>query len=323
MFSLTFKEITPYLFSRAGLDRSSHRNLSSLFNKISTYFKSNSLEFTQTSVDQFLEYLHTEGYSSNYINNFIKLLKHIASFRGDTFMSGQPLLKRKQKYIEILTPKEIKLIGETKLPYTMNARAINRRCRAIIYTLALTGMRIGELINLTWNDYINGYFIVRDSKTDRVRQIPISTFLKQIVDQLPHYPHNYIFGSHKGKCTQDLVNKAIQARCKEVGLKKNCPITAHLFRHSFITQCIKQGESISKIARIVGHNDIQSTNEYTHLVIDDLFEVVENHPLALQKYSFDKVYNLLEGVKDKVSLTNFPLQFEKRGNCIILTVYDK
>ena len=56
----------------------------------------------------------------------------------------------------------------------------------------------------------------------------------------------------------------------------------HLLRHSFITEMIKADAPAMKVARIVGHTDLQTTLRYTHLVVDDLKDTIEQHPLNKQ-----------------------------------------
>lgn len=53
----------------------------------------------------------------------------------------------------------------------------------------------------------------------------------------------------------------------------------HLFRHCFITELIKAEVPALKVARIVGHSSLNSTMRYTHLVVDDLKDPINKHPL--------------------------------------------
>jgi integrase/recombinase XerD len=69
----------------------------------------------------------------------------------------------------------------------------------------------------------------------------------------------------------------LKTRARILGIKKR--VHLHLLRHCFITELIKAEAPALKVARIVGHTSINTTLRYTHLVVDDLKGVIENHPL--------------------------------------------
>ncbi len=61
-----------------------------------------------------------------------------------------------------------------------------------------------------------------------------------------------------------VVNKTIKRAVRLVGIDKR--ITAHTFRHSFATHLLQRGTDIRTIQGLLGHNDVKTTEIYTHIV---------------------------------------------------------
>lgn len=61
-----------------------------------------------------------------------------------------------------------------------------------------------------------------------------------------------------------VVNKAIRRAVRLVGIDKR--VTAHTFRHSFATHLLQRGTDIRTIQALLGHNDVKTTEIYTHVL---------------------------------------------------------
>lgn len=49
-----------------------------------------------------------------------------------------------------------------------------------------TGMRRGEILNLEWSNIKNGYIELLETKSGRMRNIPISSTLNDVLTNIPH-----------------------------------------------------------------------------------------------------------------------------------------
>ncbi|WP_428357566.1 integron integrase [Methyloprofundus sp.] len=63
---------------------------------------------------------------------------------------------------------------------------------------------------------------------------------------------------------QSLINKAIKVAVKKLGIVKK--VSAHTFRHSFATHLLQRGTDIRTIQALLGHNDLETTMIYTHIL---------------------------------------------------------
>lgn len=137
-----------------------------------------------------------------------------------------------------------------------------------------TGMRIGEIVNLTWPDVDTQRRIVKVRpktagegvrgwrvKTGEIRDIPVSDFLADVPARHPrHITCPYVLRRTDGSPYDagDMRGRMERAR-KRSGLVRAYP---HLLRHTFGTTLAANGYDIDTIRRLVGHKDIKMTMKY-------------------------------------------------------------
>lgn len=144
-----------------------------------------------------------------------------------------------------------------------------------------TGLRIGELCALRWEDISDSTISVNKTmqrlknaagRTEVMilppktaasnRVIPIPTRLKPLVEAF-RQKSGYVIALPSGKYMEPRLLQLRFARfLKECGLGKN---NFHTLRHTFATRCIEAGVDIKTLSELLGHSDVKTTmNRYVH-----------------------------------------------------------
>lgn len=168
-----------------------------------------------------------------------------------------------------------------------STREGQRNC-AILETLYSCGLRVSELCNLRISDlYLNEGFIKVEGKGSKQRLVPISPkAIKEIKTYFisrdeglikPGY-EDFLFISKFGKnISRIMVFHIIKELANKIGLKKT--ISPHTFRHSFATHLLEGGANLRAIQCMLGHENIGTTEIYTHIDRARLRnEIINHHP---------------------------------------------
>lgn len=170
-----------------------------------------------------------------------------------------------------------------------------------VVTAFYTGMRLNELVNLTWrNVNLNTRIItVGDeeftTKGRNQRYIPIcDEALTSILNQRENEKiipigSNYVFCKQNGeKYTGDYFSKAFKKTCRAAGIDKS--IHFHSLRHSFASNLAQKGVSLYTIKELLGHSSISTTEIYSHLNMDSLKEAIRTFDRGrLKDYKIERL----------------------------------
>ena len=172
-----------------------------------------------------------------------------------------PNPKRKKSIPRYFTSEELRRIfDEAKEPYS-----------TIFKFLYLTGLRIGELGNLEWSDYIESqrHIIIRvkeGNKTKREEIVPLNDAAVHILEQQKETVQGqYVFYNSDGL---KLRNNNIYNHLKIITGKNrlNIPdVSPHTFRHTCASHLAIAGVSLYIIKDILRHASIKETEIYAHL----------------------------------------------------------
>jgi len=198
------------------------------------------------------------------------------------YISSNPFLKCRlprvyKSYPVFLTKKEFNLIPDS---------TDNQLYRDIFSLGFYSGMRLGEMVNMRWSwvDFEGGFITVLGdqhfiSKGKKDRKIPMSAIVREIFERRlanssNYNSQDYIFMRIPGiKLTEDYVSRKFKKAVKKANLSNK--IHFHTLRHSFASNLVQNGVDLYVVKELLGHEDIRTTQVYSHLQTDNLFKAVK------------------------------------------------
>jgi len=145
---------------------------------------------------------------------------------------------------------------------------------AAIRLLILTGARLGEITTLRWEyvDLDRGLLLLPDSKTGK-KAIVLNAAAREVLEQLPrlHGNPHVICGHKEGSHLVNLQKPWGRIR-KRAGIDD---VRIHDLRHTFASLAARKGGSLPRIGALLGHSQMQTTQRYAHLIVDDVRQLAE------------------------------------------------
>ena len=236
-------------------------------------FKNNLLSINNKDIKEFIKKSNnlstkTSAHRLTVINSFYNYLlsENIISI-NPCYSINMP--KIPSKLPEVLSEEEVDKLLDINL-----VDKYSYRNKAMLELLYATGMRASELTNLKLNNIDLDSCIVRImGKGSKERIVPINdTTIKYLNIYINNYrkeilnkkDSEYLFISNALKpITRQGLFKIIKKECIRAGIKKN--VYPHILRHSFATHLLNHGANIRIIQELLGHEDITTTEIYTHL----------------------------------------------------------
>lgn len=227
------------------------------------------------------------GLSNNYINKHLQAIEKFLEFLNHKGVKNVPALgirleKLHRKEITILTQTEIKELFEltSKEPNTEKEQIIQSRDKALLTIFYSCGLRRNEGANVSIDDinFDTRILHVKKGKNYKERLVPLNKtnaaylqewiydYRSQIIKtKKEHRLFVNIHGEPMSGGTLYTRLKLLQLQSDNIELgQKN--IGLHSLRHSIATHLLQAGMSLEKIAKFLGHNSLESTQIYTHLI---------------------------------------------------------
>ncbi len=207
---------------------------------------------TTEEVKDYLINLINEGYSSS----TIRLIQAaLAAYFPNMEISGLPRPKKTKSLPKVLSKEDIK---------KMIAATTNLKHRLVIQMLYSTGIRVNELVNLKKED-IN---VERNTVTvisGKGKKDRITVLSESIKNELLKYAlqtnKKYLFQGRGEKYPVKTIQKILDTARRKAGMLRK--VTPHMLRHSFATHLLEQGTDIRYIQKLLGHEQLTTTQIYT------------------------------------------------------------
>lgn len=224
--------------------------------------------------------------SNSYLHNIcsilIMVLNHMKKrYHYEIELPENPISKARQGQMLLPSERDMSILEKYLIEH-----ASDSTCLGVLIAF-YTGIRIGELCALTWEDinldeevlYVrknvqrvknsdsiknNTEILFQKPKTDTsMRSIPLPPVLLPLLKLYKDEDTKYVV---KGKKSPWAEPRTLQYRFS--GILKQCSIKNfrfHMLRHAFATRCIAKGFDVKSLSEILGHSSVQITlNLYVH-----------------------------------------------------------
>lgn len=242
-------------------------------------------------VQMYLNYLVNAGYARSTIKKqycllraFLRSLKMESVF-DQVSIPAQSIVKKPKKEVIAYTSEEQRRL----IPVLVRDGSPSAHAAILMME---TGMRIGEVLALSWDDILWERKAVRIHKTliriansKRIeiqqeakshcsnRTVPLSTRAMELLKELyGSGKRGLIFSKDNGDpITYEAMRWHIKKACDQAGVPY---YGQHVFRHTFATNCYYRGCNVKILSKLLGHADVTVTyNIYIHLFGDALEEM--------------------------------------------------
>lgn len=247
--------------------------------------------------------------TANYINNIMLVLNMILSDAvKDEIITNNPAAIKALKTDKKATETIHRALDQGEQRVFMDTLKDNYYYHFIALMLA-TGMRIGEVSALTWEDIDtkanvihvnktltfdeNGKKAVGTTKSDAgKRDIPINATIKSILQEhkskmncLPFATNNVFVTPYNRTIYNETINKAISETINKVNANGQIHLdhfTSHALRDTFATRFIEQSGNMQILQKILGHSSITMTMDiYAHVLPDTKQTAMDNLQIVI------------------------------------------
>ena len=268
----TIDAFLQYLMIQKGLSAKTIQSYSTELTSFKNYMDSIGVAIEKANLTQIQDFFtQLEGKETTY-NHYVTVLKSYYKFllkkqKLAFHIEDLEFKKRKKTFPVVLKVNEIQQL----LQVCKNTN-YEKRNQTMILVLYCTGLRVSELIHLTF-DQINfkeGYIrcFTKGSKEKIIYcgdllQVIFGSYLNQIRPQILKYrSSNYVFINKIGEpLTRNYVYNFIKEYAKRANIHKN--VSPHTLRHTFATHLLENGADKRSIQEMLAHQDIATTQIYT------------------------------------------------------------
>lgn len=251
-------------------------------------------DINQHDIRIFLTNLYNKKMSRKTVSRMLSCLRSFYRFlEREAIVPDNP-------FIHVSLPKEEKRIPsflyeeelEKLFKVSDLTTPLGQRNQALLELLYATGIRVGECVNLHVDDIdfsIGTIFVT--GKGNKERYVPFGTFAEEALRMYLHdgrlkllektsISTDYLFVNARGRPLTDRGMRLILDKLVEkASLTIN--IYPHKLRHTFATHMLNAGADLRTVQELLGHENLSTTQIYTHVTRDYLRNVYMNsHPRA-------------------------------------------
>lgn len=264
----------------------------------------------RADVEDYLVFCDAEGLSKSTRARRLSAIRQLYRFAHEEgWRSDNPALQIAGPGASRHLPKSLSEAEVTRLLTAAGQTGRNPRDRQrnllLMELVYATGLRVSELVGLPMST-VRGdpRMILVRGKGDKERMAPLSEparvalvawlKLRDAEEEALHKagkPANrHLFPGHgaDGHLTRQQFHGLVKEMAIKAGLDPT-RVSPHVLRHAFATHLLAHGADLRVIQTLLGHADLSTTEIYTHVLEDQLKDLVLNHhPLSAHKSAAKK-----------------------------------
>lgn len=272
---------------------SSYREDLKLFNMFCKEDKTELLQAQPETILHFIAWLTGEKYSCASINRMLSAIKGFYRFclRFGKITSNPASdiesLSQNKRLPRFLFENEI----ESMQNITDCKTFIGARNLALLTLLFSTGCRVSEIAVMKISDInFQKHSIQVTGKGSKERLVFLSPKAEDALQKylvfrnaIPKIHSHFVFVNNRGEAlTRRGIAYILDILQQKSAVKKH--VTPHMLRHSFATKLVSNGADIRSVQAMLGHENISTTQIYTHVDLERLRNVYKDaHPHSLRK----------------------------------------
>lgn len=231
------------------------------------------LEFvTHEHIHDFLVEIHDQKKGTS-INRMMSALHSFYQYVSVYHQLKNPMDKVEFKHHKAPLPSTLYIHDIMALLASFKEYDVEKFHKMIVYLLLGSGLRVSELVMLTFSNYYANEGMLRIvGKGNVSRWIPVHDKAKSLLDEYLSTIRN---GWLKKDTKKMLINKRgnvisrqyVYEMIRKQGIIANIkqPMSPHTLRHGFATILLDQGADLRLVQELLGHKSISTTQIYTHL----------------------------------------------------------
>ena len=257
---ITFLDFSEKYLEYARVNKKSYKSDEVIIGKLRMEFKGKNLDEISTWIIEKFKLKKVKKVTPTTVNRYLACLKHMYNLGidwGD--IDKNPVIK--VKFFKEPNPRVRYLITEEI------ERLLSECCdhlKPIVLCALHTGMRRGEILNLTWSnvDFRNNIIVLEETKSGRRREIPLSETLEAELKELKRLSKSeFVFVNSEGNKFRDN-KKGFNAAVRRAGITD---FRFHDLRHTFASTLVMNGETLNTVRELLGHQSMDMTLRYSHL----------------------------------------------------------
>ena len=228
----------------------------------------------KNDIINYISYLNKKVGAKTINRHIVSIKNYFKYLERNNYISVNPCtditgLKTPKKMPRVLSVEDIDKLLDIDLK-----DAYSYRNKAMLELMYSSGLRVSELLNLTISNIDLDMNLVRIfGKGSKERIVPISDIAtKYLFEYINIYRNTLVknnitdlvfLNSRGNRLSRQGFFKILKEIALEKGIKKE--ISPHVLRHSFATHLLNNGADLRSIQTMLGHENIETTQIYTHV----------------------------------------------------------